>query len=142
MKNAMIDVGLTISIGHRIWIKFSGRPYRRWHRKFCKGDWFVSLQLCVVSSEQNYLNIFSSTECLSIHLGAPQSANLGDGNGFVNQMVKHTSTLKFNAHRPFVDRASSKLWCCSPRHLLRESNRRKPFPVSGLHLMITKSKQD
>jgi hypothetical protein len=35
-----------------------------------------------------------STECLSIHLGAPQSANLGDGNGFVNQTVTHTSTIK------------------------------------------------
>ncbi|KAF7362012.1 Secreted protein [Mycena venus] len=27
----------------------------------------------------------SSTECLGIHLGGPQSANLGDGNGYVNQ---------------------------------------------------------
>ncbi|KAG5716329.1 hypothetical protein E4T56_gene10709 [Termitomyces sp. T112] len=31
---------------------------------------------------------FSSTECLGIHLGAPQSANLGDGNGFVNQTIE------------------------------------------------------
>ncbi|EIM83848.1 uncharacterized protein STEHIDRAFT_62467 [Stereum hirsutum FP-91666 SS1] len=29
-----------------------------------------------------------STECLGIHLGAPQSANLGDGNGAVNQTVE------------------------------------------------------
>jgi len=29
-----------------------------------------------------------STECLSIHIGAPQSANLGDGNGFVNQTIE------------------------------------------------------
>jgi len=29
-----------------------------------------------------------SIECLGIHLGAPQSANLGDGNGFVNQTVE------------------------------------------------------
>ncbi|EKM50799.1 uncharacterized protein PHACADRAFT_200730 [Phanerochaete carnosa HHB-10118-sp] len=29
-----------------------------------------------------------STECLGIHLGAPQSANLGDGNGFVNQTIE------------------------------------------------------
>lgn len=29
-----------------------------------------------------------STECLSIHLGAPQSANLGDGNDFVNQTIE------------------------------------------------------
>ncbi|KAI0686354.1 hypothetical protein BC835DRAFT_1379984 [Cytidiella melzeri] len=29
-----------------------------------------------------------STECLGIHLGGPQSANLGDGNGFVNQTVE------------------------------------------------------
>ncbi len=30
----------------------------------------------------------SSTECLGIHLGGPQSANLGDGNGFVNQTME------------------------------------------------------
>jgi len=29
-----------------------------------------------------------STECLGIHLGGPQSANLGDGNGFVNQTIE------------------------------------------------------
>ncbi|KAF8891666.1 hypothetical protein BD779DRAFT_1437514 [Infundibulicybe gibba] len=29
-----------------------------------------------------------STECLGIHLGGPQSANLGDGHGFVNQTVE------------------------------------------------------
>jgi len=29
-----------------------------------------------------------STECLGVHLGAPQSANLGDGNGFVNQTIE------------------------------------------------------
>ncbi|KJA27777.1 hypothetical protein HYPSUDRAFT_62816 [Hypholoma sublateritium FD-334 SS-4] len=29
-----------------------------------------------------------STECLGIHIGAPQSANLGDGNGSVNQTVE------------------------------------------------------
>ncbi|KAF5390130.1 hypothetical protein D9757_003789 [Collybiopsis confluens] len=29
-----------------------------------------------------------STECLGIHQGAPQSANLGDGNGWVNQTVE------------------------------------------------------
>ncbi|KIP06598.1 hypothetical protein PHLGIDRAFT_72471 [Phlebiopsis gigantea 11061_1 CR5-6] len=29
-----------------------------------------------------------STECFDIHLGAPQSANLGDGNGQVNQTVE------------------------------------------------------
>ncbi|KZT67755.1 hypothetical protein DAEQUDRAFT_712981 [Daedalea quercina L-15889] len=29
-----------------------------------------------------------STECLGIHLGGPQSANLGDGNGWVNQTVE------------------------------------------------------
>jgi len=29
-----------------------------------------------------------SRECLCIHLGAPQSANLGDGHGFVNQTIE------------------------------------------------------
>ena len=30
----------------------------------------------------------SSTECFGIHLGDPQSANLGDGNGWVNQTLE------------------------------------------------------
>ena len=30
----------------------------------------------------------SSTECFGIHLGDPQSANLGDGNGAVNQTIE------------------------------------------------------
>ncbi|KIM45176.1 hypothetical protein M413DRAFT_441859 [Hebeloma cylindrosporum] len=29
-----------------------------------------------------------STECLGIHIGDPQSANLGDGHGFVNQTIE------------------------------------------------------
>lgn len=36
----------------------------------------------------NVSHVRSSTECFGIHLGAPQSANLGDGNGFVNQTVE------------------------------------------------------
>ncbi|KAF8894914.1 hypothetical protein CPB84DRAFT_1782625 [Gymnopilus junonius] len=45
-----------------------------------------------VLTDSGFLNfaqaIGFSTECLGIHLGAPQSANLGDGNGFVNQTVE------------------------------------------------------
>ena len=32
--------------------------------------------------------LHSSTECLGIHLGDPQAANLGDGNGWVNQTLE------------------------------------------------------
>lgn len=31
--------------------------------------------------------MFSSTECLGLHLGNPQAADLGDGNGYVNQTI-------------------------------------------------------
>ncbi|KAK7057309.1 hypothetical protein R3P38DRAFT_3303864 [Favolaschia claudopus] len=31
---------------------------------------------------------FISTECLGIHLGGPQTANLGDGHGYLNQTVE------------------------------------------------------
>ncbi|KAJ6557185.1 hypothetical protein B0H10DRAFT_2120998 [Mycena sp. CBHHK59/15] len=45
-----------------------------------------------VLTDDGFLNfaraIGFSTECLGIHLGAPQSANLGDGNGFVNQTME------------------------------------------------------
>ncbi|KAF5392697.1 hypothetical protein D9757_000987 [Collybiopsis confluens] len=38
---------------------------------------------------ENYANAIGfSTECLGIHIGGPQSANLGDGNGSVNQTVE------------------------------------------------------
>ena len=30
----------------------------------------------------------SSKECLGLHLGAPQTANLGDGNGSLNQTIE------------------------------------------------------
>ena len=32
--------------------------------------------------------VCSSQECLGFHLGAPQTANLGDGNGSKNQIVE------------------------------------------------------
>jgi hypothetical protein len=36
----------------------------------------------------------SSTECLGIHLGNPQTANLGDGNGNVAQTMELRENLK------------------------------------------------
>jgi len=45
-----------------------------------------------VLTDDGFLNfakaIGFSTECLGLHLGGPQSANLGDGNGYVNQTVE------------------------------------------------------
>ncbi|KAJ7262309.1 hypothetical protein B0H12DRAFT_324365 [Mycena haematopus] len=45
-----------------------------------------------VLTDDGFLNfaqaIGFSFECLGIHLGGPQSANLGDGNGFVNQTAE------------------------------------------------------
>ncbi len=32
--------------------------------------------------------VYSSKECLGFHLGAPQTADLGDGNGSLNQAVE------------------------------------------------------
>jgi len=46
-----------------------------------------------VLTDNGFLNfaraIGFSTECLGIHLGGPQSANLGDGSGYVNQTVEY-----------------------------------------------------
>ncbi|KAJ7627157.1 hypothetical protein FB45DRAFT_835441 [Roridomyces roridus] len=46
-----------------------------------------------VLTDAGFLNyaqsIGFSFECLGLHLGGPQSANLGDGNGFVNQTVEY-----------------------------------------------------
>jgi len=42
----------------------------------------------------NYSGAYSSYECLGIHLGGPQSADLGDGHGAVNQTVRNKSHLR------------------------------------------------
>ncbi|KAH9049242.1 hypothetical protein EDB83DRAFT_2522788 [Lactarius deliciosus] len=45
-----------------------------------------------VLSDAGFLNFVNAigfaTECLGIHLGDPQAANLGDGHGYVNQTVE------------------------------------------------------
>ncbi|KZO96324.1 hypothetical protein CALVIDRAFT_113071 [Calocera viscosa TUFC12733] len=47
----------------------------------------------IIGSQSNFLSfaqdIGFSTECLGIHIGSPQQANLGDGNGAVNQLVEY-----------------------------------------------------
>ncbi|KAJ6499435.1 hypothetical protein C8R45DRAFT_115648 [Mycena sanguinolenta] len=49
-----------------------------------------------VLTDAGFLNfaqaIGFSFECLGLHLGGPQSANLGDGNGYVNQTVRSLSS--------------------------------------------------
>ncbi|THU91428.1 hypothetical protein K435DRAFT_780735 [Dendrothele bispora CBS 962.96] len=48
-----------------------------------------SSQVLSVSGVTNYAKAIGfSTECLGIHLGDPQSANLGDGNGAKNQSIE------------------------------------------------------
>ncbi|KAJ7712782.1 hypothetical protein DFH07DRAFT_401159 [Mycena maculata] len=46
-----------------------------------------------VLTDDGFLNYAQSLgfsfECLGLHLGGPQSANLGDGNGWVNQTVEY-----------------------------------------------------
>ena len=37
---------------------------------------------------ESLIALYSSEECFGIHLGDPQSANLGDGNGWVNQTIE------------------------------------------------------
>jgi len=51
-----------------------------------------ALSSVAVLTDDGFLNyarsIGFSDECLGLHLGTPQSANLGDGNGFVNQTME------------------------------------------------------
>lgn len=44
------------------------------------------LFFCVGVNQHNTLT--SSEECFNIHLGTPFPANLGDGNGWVNQTIE------------------------------------------------------
>lgn len=46
----------------------------------------LTLFRCVTRCSR--LSLTRSIECLDIHLGGPQSANLGDGNGQVNQTIE------------------------------------------------------
>ncbi|KAI0686361.1 hypothetical protein BC835DRAFT_1408606 [Cytidiella melzeri] len=41
-----------------------------------------------VLTDDGFLNFAHSEECFDLHLGNPQSANLGDGHGWVNQTVE------------------------------------------------------
>jgi hypothetical protein len=63
---------------------------RRRHRELCQSHWIVSPNV-FLEPMHNRLTLtvhHSSEECLGIHLGDPQSANLGDGNGPVNQTIE------------------------------------------------------
>ncbi|KAI3615199.1 secreted protein [Moniliophthora roreri] len=60
----------------------------------CKAD-DVSSQVIIsglsspgVLTDDGIVNYASSTECFGIHLGDPQTANLGDGNGDVPQAIE------------------------------------------------------
>ena len=44
--------------------------------------------LCHIQIEKSIDDLGSSTECLGIHIGDLQSANLGDGHGWVNQTIE------------------------------------------------------
>jgi hypothetical protein len=48
----------------------------------------LDCKLCVVQFTISVDCPTSSTECFGLHIGDPQSANLGDGNGWVNQTIE------------------------------------------------------
>ena len=75
--------------------------------------------------------LFSSQECLGLHLGNPQSANLGDGNGFVDETVKADLDIRNQLFFIIscVDGASSWLFWSNLWHLLGEYSWREPFSV-------------
>ena len=76
--------------GHHLGLELARRAHPRWGDQLCAGDRLVSpsLRSFMVCTRALTQIVSSSTECLGIHLGAPQAANLGDGNGYVNQTIE------------------------------------------------------
>jgi hypothetical protein len=70
----------------------------------------------------NDFYVSSSIECLGIHLGGPQSANLGDGNGSVNQTVRLFLCLQipYVSNSVCVDGTEGGLWGYSDWDMFRE----------------------
>lgn len=72
-------------LGRYFGVEFASSTHGLWDYQFCEGDRFV--RRLAFLTIRTYRPPTSSTECLGIHIGDPQSANLGDGNGFRNQTV-------------------------------------------------------
>ncbi|KAH9059325.1 hypothetical protein EDB87DRAFT_1736143 [Lactarius vividus] len=58
-------------------LNLAGGPIGRWLSKLCERDRIRADPIYQVRSE-----------CLGIHIGDPQAANLGDGHGYVNQTIE------------------------------------------------------
>lgn len=85
-------LGLT---GYHLGRKLSTCTDRRRDRQLCTCHWIVRLlsSLCrrltlriEAPSQREFWH--SSEECFNIHLGTPFPADLGDGNGWVNQTIE------------------------------------------------------
>lgn len=80
--------------GHHLWRELTGRSHGRRVHELCSSRRNVRAYPYPKTVFINDVGVFSgmgslrSTECLGFHLGDPQSANLGDGNGAVNQTVE------------------------------------------------------
>ena len=57
----------------------------------------------------------SSTECFGIHIGNPQTANLGDGNGNVNQ------TMELRAKLPIIGTCGESLFGGNHLRMFRQN---------------------
>jgi hypothetical protein len=83
------------------------------------------------------LRVSSNTECLGLHLGVPQSANLGDGRGDVNETVSIVHCRHLQDHNDTNVNVSAEspariLWHPRRRNLPRESDRWESLPVPFL----------
>jgi hypothetical protein len=75
------------NVGYHFWPQRSMGP-RRWRlRTFCKRYRIVSHIVYICGRSCPDISP-SGKECFGAHLGAPQTANLGDGNGWVNQTIE------------------------------------------------------
>ena len=71
--------------GDCVWYILFGRP-QRWRLFALRSSYRLVSAMQLLASVSDFS--CSSSECLGIHSGAPQSANLGDGDGPVNQTVE------------------------------------------------------
>ena len=117
--------------GHNFRFELSFCPHQRWNCEFCSSHWivkFIPVHHCLADADSLGC---SSLECLGIHRGYPQSANLGDGHGAVNQAVKlYSDTLTLTSLIWCItDGTSPGLWLYNVGTLSWKLDRWKPFPV-------------
>ena len=113
-----------------------GRPYEWWHFELCKGDWFVSLKLCMSLERVNILTYY--IQLTGVFGPPPRKTTIREPRGWqwFRQRNGKAHQHVENRYSSFIV-STSRLFRSNLWHLLGECNGREPFLVSALLFMNT-----